>query len=230
MRGLSCSKGRDWWFQSRCGASAHCLPFQLNFLPHGRPLHLRQELLSTGLHLGFLGWLLLLANWLPFLLPLVRLLLLAALIGVPGLLVVIKPGDFGLPRGAAQVPGVVLASTVGAACSRFLLLLVLKKAVLGVMGASANPAPGRGHAALLAVAPPLTPVAPQWLRNKGSDSKVPPRAGVNEFKDFSLKEHRDLLGLHSCPGLHPNGPADVQPGKETETKLLGEAIYYNLLQ
>ena len=143
----------------------------------------------------------------------------------------IRTGDLGLPRGAAQVAGMMLASTVGAACSCFLFPLVQGKAVRGVVGATANPTPGRERAAPLVVVPPLTPVAPQWLWNERPDSIAPPRGEVNEFRDFSLKEHRDLLGLHSCPGLHPHGLAEVvQPGQETESKLLGEATYYSLLQ
>ena len=123
----------------------------------------------------------------------------------------------------------MLASTVGSACSYFLVLLGLGKVVCGVVGNSANPAPL--CAAPLVVAPLLTLVAPQWLWNKQPDSIAPPRGKVNKFRDFSLKEHRDLLDLHSCPGFHPHGRADVvQPGQEMESKLLGETTYYSLLQ
>ena len=110
--------------------------------------------------------------------------------------------DLGLPGRTAQVPGVVLAPAVGTAGFGWLLGLVLLEAVTSVMGTTANPTPGRERAAPLVVAPPLTPVTPKWLWDEGPDGKATPGAQINVFRNLSLKEHRDLFGLYSCPGFH----------------------------
>ena len=223
MRGLSFSVGeRLTCSRSHVSTSAHCFPFYLDLFSHGRPLRLQLRLLSGVLHLGLLDWLLLLSNWLPFLLPLVRLLP-AALLWVLGLLAFLNPGDLGLPQGATQVSGVVLAPAVGATC---FFLCRDKQCLVSWTLLHTRHLARRERSATRVVAPPLTLEALHWLQNERPDSKPPSRAQVNAFRDFSLKEHRNLFGLYFRPGLDPHGRADVvQFGQEAEPKLLGEATY-----